>query len=164
MRKRTRFYTLIALALVAVLVLPATALAANRTIYTGKGVSGAKLGMKDSTAAKKIGKVVKKGVDKNYPGQTVYVFYFGKKSHGKYAVEMYSKKNHKVFAFVIRSSAYKTSKGIRVGSSEAALTAAYPTIVNQGGSVYTRYHLGGNPGTDFQVQNGKVKIIQIWKY
>lgn len=164
MRTRQRFYPLLAVAIVLALLFPAIALAGSKTIYVNKGVSSARIGMKDSKAAKKIGKVAKKYTDNDYAGQTVYCFFFGKKSGGKYAVEMYAKKNHKVFAFVINSKSYKTGNGVGVGSSEARLKSKYPKIKNLGGSVYTRYHLGGSTGTDFYVKGGKVRYIQVWKY
>jgi len=162
MSRGKRLYVLAAVVLVAMLAFPVAAYAGKKTIYVGKGIAKARIGMKDKTAAKKIGKVAKKVKDDDYAGQTVYCYYFGKKSGGKYAVEMYANKKHKVFGFVVNSKSYKTTKGIHVGSKESTLTDKY-TLSEYDGPVYTRYHLGGNPGTDFYVKSSKVKIIQIWK-
>lgn len=163
MARYERVLALAAVVLVAGLLFPNAVFAGSKTIYVNKGVAAARLGMVDSTAAKKIGKVAKSYKDNNYAGQTVYCYFFGKKSGGKYAVEMYSNKKHKVFGFVINSKAYQTTKGIGVGSSESRLTSKY-ALKKHAGPVYTRYHLGGNPGTDFYVKGGKVRFIQIWKY
>ena len=164
MLKGRRFYALVAIALAAALVLPAVALAGSKTIYPSKGIGSARLGMGDKKAAKYIGKIVKSGKDNNYPGQTVYYFYFGKKSGGKYAIEMYSNKKHIVFGFVVNSSAYATAKGVKIGSTEAKLKSAYPSVTLVGGSTYTHYRLATNPCTDFYCKGGKVRIIQIWKH
>lgn len=159
MRKGTAFYLLVAVALATALVLPAEAMAANKTITVNKGVSGATIGMKDSNAAKKIGTVKKHGKDDSYEGQTVYYFFFGSKSGGKYAVEMYSNASHKVIGFVVNSKSYKTSKGIRVGSTVSTLKKKYPSLKKYG----SYYRFNKNPDTYFYIQSGKVSQIQIWK-
>jgi hypothetical protein len=155
---------LVGAALAAALVFPAAAQAVT-TIYVNKGIGSARLGMKDSTAKRKLGRVMKSGRDNNYANQVVYVAYFGKKRSGKYALEMYSTRKHRVFTFVVNRAGYRTKAGISVGSAEAALLAAYPSgLTKYPGSVYTRYALGGRTGTDFYVKNGAVTRIVVRTY
>lgn len=139
-----------------------TALAAVR-VYEGKGVASARLGMRDSTAAAKIGKVTKSFRDRSYAGRVVYKYCFGRRmSSGRYPLEMYSDKTRKVFQFTVNSSLYVTAKGVRVGSSEDALKGAYgDALVEHEGSVYKRYTLGRAPATDFYVKSDKVTSIVV---
>ncbi|MDO8914915.1 MAG: hypothetical protein Q7W16_02380 [Coriobacteriia bacterium] len=144
---------------------PTTAYAATARIYVNKGVKSARLGMYDTAAARRIGRVVLKKRDRSYAGRVVWVRYFGTKRNGKYALELYSNKSRKVFAFVINRNTYATAKGIRVGSSEAALTAAYGTLLTANpGPVYNRYVLGGRSGTDFYVRGGVVTKIVVRRF
>ncbi len=147
-----------AMVLVVTLALPVVAQAA--TIYINSGVSGAKLGMKDTTAAKKLGKVVKKYQDTSYD-ETIWVRCFGKKSNGHYALYLYSNGSHKVTAFIIYASKYKTKKGIHTGSSLKALKKAYGKSLKKSGSYYK---LKGKSGkTWFRVTGSKVRKIWIWR-
>jgi hypothetical protein len=151
--------------LIATLIAPATAQAATSWIYVNKGVRGARLGMTETKASRYLGRARVKKRDNSYAGQVVYLRCFGTRRGGKYALEMYSNSRHKVFAFVINGAGYKTKAGIRVGSSEAALTAAYgASLASNGGSVYNRYSLGGSKGTDFYVSGGVVRKIVVRSY
>jgi hypothetical protein len=151
--------------LVASLMAPTGAYAAAAKIYVNKGIKLARLGQLDTTAASRLGRVVLKKRDSSYAGRVVWVRYFGAKRGGKYALEMYSNKSRKVFTFVVNHGTYTTVKGIRVGSSEAALTAAYgSSLTSNPGPVYNRYTLGGRVGTDFYVRGGKVTKIVVRSY
>jgi hypothetical protein len=144
------------------LLAPATAYAAVSRIYENRGVRTARLGQGVALAARRIGHVVLKKRDASYAGRVVWVRYFGRKRSGKYALELYSNKSGKVFAFVVNQNTYATAKGIRVGSTEAALTTAYGAILKSNpGPVYNRYTLGGRVGTDFYVRGGVVTKIVV---
>jgi hypothetical protein len=159
MRPSKRFAEVAAIALVIVLVAPAFAHAA--TIYVNSGVSGAKLGMKDTTAAKKLGKVKKGPVHDTEYGGIYWVRYFGARSHGKYALELYSNSKHKVVSFVINSSKYVTKKKIHVGSSVAALKKAYGSSLHKASD---NYSLSGSSGqTVFNFSKGKITSIWVWR-
>jgi hypothetical protein len=134
-------------------------------IYENSGVKAARLGMTDSTAASKIGGKRKFVRDSSYD-TTVWAYFFGTKSGGKYPVEMYSKGKHKVFEFVINCTTLKTSNGSRVGTAESTLVARYGSrLTKTVGPVYTDYHMGTSSGrTDFYVRNGKVQQIVIVRY
>jgi hypothetical protein len=158
-----RGLTVVALA-GALLVVPAAASATTR-IYVNKGVGTARLGQLDTAAALRLGRVKAKKRDSSYAGRVVWVRYFGTKSGGKYALELYSNKSHRVFAFVINRSNYVTSAGIHVGSSESALTSAYGSALSSfPGPVYNRYSLGGSSGTDFYCRGGVVTKIMVRRY
>ncbi len=153
---------IVAVALVSVAVVaPATAHAA--TIVVNKGVNTARLGMKDTTAAKRIGKVKKYKVDRDYQGsgKTYYIRYFGTKSGGHYSVVMYSNSKHKVNAFMVYSAKYKTSKGIRVGSTVAKLKSAYGSKLKYVGGAYRLKASTGS--TYFNTKSGKVTSIWVWR-
>lgn len=151
---------LVALALVAS---AASTAAAAVTIYEGKGVAAARLGMRDSTAASKIGKVTKAYRDRSYAGQVVYRYCFGRKlPSGRYPLEMFSNKSRKVFQFTANNGTYVTTEAIKVGSTESALKKAYGDRLSKNpGSVYVRYTLGTAPATDFYVKSGKVTSIIV---
>lgn len=154
-----RAIALVAVVLAATLAVPVVAQAA--TIYVNSGVSGAKLGMGAVTAAKKLGTVKKVYKDPNYDG-TIWVRCFGTKSHGHYALELYSKgRTGKVTAFVIYASKYKTTKGIHTGSSVGALKSAYGSKLKKGSGYYGLRAASGK--TWFWIRNGKISKIWIWR-
>lgn len=154
---------------IAVLILAMGAQAALAVvyIYTGRGFGPARLGYRDSvnvTALKPvIGAVKWYGRDTSYTNQVVYLNKFGRRlSNGKYPLEMYSDKYHKTFSFIINSSSYPTTTGIRVGTAESTLKSKYGTALKRyPGSVYTRYTIGSTPYTDFYVRYSKVQKIVV---
>jgi hypothetical protein len=141
------------------------AFAVTRT-YVNQGVGSARLGMLDSAVIRIFGRPVARGIDRDYPGQTVYYYYWGRKmANGKYPLEVNSRANHRVFAFTCLSSWYVTAAGIRIGSTESSLQRAYGTVLRRyANRVYTRYALGGRTGTDFYVRAGKVTQILVRSY
>jgi hypothetical protein len=156
---------LVVATLAASLLVPGVAHAATARMYVNAGIKKARLGNRDTTAAARIGRVRKKARDRSYAGRTVWVRYFGPKDGGKYALEMYSNKSRKVFAFVINHPMYVTSNGVRVGMSEADLKAVYGSALSgPSGSVYNMYTLGGGTGTDFYCKDGRLVKIVIRKY
>jgi hypothetical protein len=145
---------------------PASFAALSGRIVEGVGVKTAKLGVKDSTDAKRIGGTYKRSKDTSYAGQTVWKYVFGKKSGGKYGLEMYSKGNHLVFTFVINSTRLRTKNGTHVGTTEDTLTSRYGSKLKKSvGPVYTQYYMGTRRGrTEFWVLNSKVHHIVISRY
>ena len=159
--RRTALTVVILVTLSLLLLAPAAALA-KQTIYVGKGVDHPRLGWLDSKAKKHFGKVTVYYKDDNYANQVVYCWKFGAKlASGKYRLEMYSNGSHKVFSFVCNTAYYVTTKGVRVGTSEATLKSTYPKLKKYPGSVYTRYTLGSKSFTDFYVKAGKVAQIIV---
>lgn len=155
--------TLLVAVVAATVISVATPGAAAVRIYEGKGVASARLGMRDSTAASKLGKVTRQYRDRSYAGRVVYRYCFGRKLRsGRYPLEVFSDKARKVFQFTANSGAYVTAKGIKVGSTAQALQDAYGSkLTKNSGSVYTRYTLGRAPATDFYVKSGKVTSIVV---
>jgi hypothetical protein len=137
-------------------------------IVENVGIKTAKLGLADSTDAHRIGGSYKrvKNTDYGGGGKTVYEFYFAKMKNKKYAVEMYSKSNHKVFTFIINTTKLATKNGTRVGTSESALTSRYGSkLTSSVGPIYTDYKMGNRTGmTEFFVRDGKVHHITISRY
>lgn len=152
---------------VAALVLaPMAAYAAiSGRIVENVGVKTARLGMKDSTAALRIGRPYVRTVDRGYAALT-YRYSFGKKIGGKYPLVMYSNSKHAVFNFQINTSAFRTSNGCAVGTTESALKRKYGTkLKRQSSPTYHWYWIGTRSGrTDFFVRSGKVHHIVIWRY
>jgi hypothetical protein len=146
------------------LTLTAASLAqAQVTVLEGKGVGKARLGMTDTTAAKYLGKHQPIRKDTDYGSRVVYVIYFGTKSGGRFPLEMLSKANHKVFMFTCNASKYVTSKGVKVGSTESALKAAYGSKLKRvAQSIYNRYTLGTHPYTRFWVKRSTKRVSQIF--
>jgi len=152
---------------VALLVAPSPGFAKlTGRIVEGVGVKTAKLGVKDSTDAKRVGGTYKRSKDTSYAGQTVWKYVFGKKSGGVYGLEMYSHGNHLVFTFVINCTTLKTKNGTHVGTSEDTLTSRYGSKLTKSvGPVYTQYYMGTRHGrTEFWVKNAKVHHIVISRY
>ena len=159
MRTPKRVLALVMVILVAALTVPAAAQAA--TIYVNSGVSGAKLGMNDTTAAKKLGKVKKTWNDNEY-GYLIEVRGFGTKSKsGDYSLYLYSNGKHKVTAFLIYSKRYVTKKSIHVGSTTKALKNAYKTGLHKTSDGYFLKSMTGR--THFEISKGKITSIWIWK-
>ena len=149
--------SLVVMLLVAALVFvgAGTAFAVVRiNVWYPQGVGGAKLGILDygyKGLTWWFGRPTAKGVDRDYPGQTVYYYVFGRKlANGKYPLEVNSNKYHRVFAFTCNTSNYDTAKGVHVGVTESFLKKQYGSALRRYPTrVYTRYALGGRSGTDF---------------
>lgn len=131
-------------------------------IHEGKGPGGARLGQIDTKAARYLGKHSVLHRDPNYGSRVVYWMNFGKKlSGGRYSCEMLSNSTHRVFQFSFNSSSYVTSKGIKVGSSEEKLTAAYVGMKRTHTPKFDHYVWGKRPYTDFWVLNSTQRVYQI---
>jgi len=135
-------------------------------LYINQGVGPARMGMLDSAVIRIFGRPTARGIDRDYPGQTVYYYYWGRKmANGKYPLEVNSRANHRVFAFTCMSSWYVSAAGIRVGSTESSLGRAYGAALRRyPNRVYTRYALGGRTGADFYARSGKVTQIIVRTY
>jgi hypothetical protein len=158
--KRTVLVVVLA-AIVTMLAAPAAQ--ATVRIYVGKGVGKARLGMVDTTAMKYLGSHQPMRGDTDYNSRVVYVVDFGKKSSGRYALEMLSNKSHKVFQFACNRAKYVTAKGIKVGSTESLLKSKYGSKLKRNATqaIYTRYTLGKHPYTRFWVKKSTARVYQI---
>lgn len=182
--RRTPLTIVIAVLLVLSFVAPA---AAATTIYvTGKyatnlGVGSARLNKARSANIKALGTRSYTTIDRNYTSQTVYLDCWGKKlatgrNKGKYPLHMWSKKAKdgvvRTFQFNCYTSSYVTTKGIKVGSTGAALKAAYgSSLKSRVTPTYVIYTLNSayRWRTDFYFPRsgtgvGKVSQINIWMY
>jgi hypothetical protein len=130
-------------------------------IHEGQGPGGARLGQIDTKAASYLGKHTALQRDPNYGSRVVYWMSFGSKSGGRYACELLSDSRHRVFQFSFNSSAYVTGGGIKVGSSESQLVAAYAGIKRIHTPKFNHYISGGRPYTDFWVLNTTQRVYQI---
>jgi len=153
------------------------AFAATVMLYPGAGVGGARLGARDSTAVAALKKSIplkRSAIDNNYAGQKVYEYFFGNRIYtyrngkrvdtGNYPVEMYANKLHRVFIFEINASTVVTSKGIRIGSTEAQLKRAYGTALKRPRITPTYYIYssgGASNRTDFYVSKSTRKITRV---
>jgi hypothetical protein len=136
--------------------------AAAVVIHEGRGAGRAQLGQTDSNAAKYLGPHGVLQRDPNYGSRIVYWIDFGKKlKDGRYPCEMASNAAHKVFQFSFNSSAYVTSKGVRVGTGEDVLTARYGQMKRIHTTRFNHYVLGMRPFTDFWVLNQTGRVFQI---
>ena len=146
---------------------PAVALATiTGRIVENVGIKTAKLGLADSTNAHRIGGSYKRVKNTDYDF-AVWEYRFGKKlTNGKYAVEMYSKSNHKVYAFIINTTKLATKNGTNVGTKESKLTSRYGSkLTSSVTPTYTIYKMGTRSGlTEFFVKAGKVHHIRIERY
>jgi len=159
MTMRLRFgFPLLAAALLALAVV---SLAAGAVIREGAGVGKARLGQVDTAAAASLGKHTGLQRDPNYGSRVVYVIGFGKKSGGRYPLEMLSSATHRIFQFSFNSSAYATARGIKVGSSEAKLVAAYSGMKRIHTPKFNHYIWGRRPYTDFWVLNSSQRVYQV---
>lgn len=160
MRMRRRFGLLLFSGLLVALILAVIASAAT-VIHEGKGPGRARLGQVDSKAAGFLGKHTGLQRDPNYGSRVVYVMGFGEKKAGRYPCEMLSDSAHKVFQFSFNAPVYVTAKGIKVGSSETQLTAAYPGMRRNHTPKFNHYISGKRPYTDFWVLNTTKRVYQI---
>ncbi|MGA9761060.1 MAG: hypothetical protein WBQ14_01375 [Gaiellaceae bacterium] len=158
MRMQRRFGLVVFAALVALAV---SSVASATVIREGKGAGQARLGQIDTSVASLLGKHTGLQRDPNYGSRVVYVMDFGKKKAGRYPCEMLSNSTHHVFQFAFNSPAYVTARGIKVGSSEAALTAAYSGMKRAHTPKFDHYILGKRPYTDFWVLNSTRRVYQI---
>lgn len=139
-----------------------SAAAAAVVIHEGKGAGRARLGQTDSRAAGFLGRHGVSQRDPNYGSRIVYWIDFGKKmKDGRYPCEMASNAARLVFQFSFNSSAYVTSKGVRVGSKEKVLTARYGQMKRIHTTKFNHYVLGRRPFTDFWVLNKTGRVFQI---
>ncbi len=165
-----------ALIVVCALSAASAAYAATIIFYPGTGVGGARLGALDSSAVAALKKAIPLKVrrtDDNYAGQLVYEYFFGSSIYttragkrvntGHYPVEMYANRSHRVFIFEINSPSVVTSKGVRVGSTEAQLKAAYgSTLKKRTTPTYYIYSSGGASNrTDFYVSKSTKKLARV---
>lgn len=172
-RQSRRSLILLVVAATIVASLSSVALAASKyTIVVGRGVGDARLAKSLSYNVSKLGKPSAGYTNRQYENpfgkgrRVVYVRFWGKKiGTDRYPLCMYVLKTSsgsQTFQFTAYGSAYKTSKGIKVGSSASSLKAAYPGIRRlSGGSTYTSYVLGKSPSTLFTVKSGKVFSITV---
>jgi hypothetical protein len=159
MKMRQRFGLLVCAAVLAALT--AASLAGAAIIHEGKGPGQARLGQIDTSAALLLGKHGGLQRDPNYGSRVVYVVDFGTKKAGRFPCEMLSDSAHRVFQFAFNSPAYVTAKGIKVGSSEAALTAAYSGLRRTHTPKFDHYVWGKRPYTDFWVLNSTRRVYQV---
>ena len=159
MKVRQRFGFLVLAATFAVLVVASMASAA--VIHEGKGPGRARLGQIDTSAARFLGKHGGLQRDPNYGSRVVYLMNFGKKKGGRYPCEMLSSSTHRVFQFSFNSPVYVTAKGIKVGSSEARLVAAYTGMKRSHTPKFNHYVWGKRPYTDFLVLNKTQRVYQV---
>ncbi len=97
------------------------------------------------------------GRSEEYEGQTVTYHYFGNENDGDYPLEIYSS-DRGVFLFEINSTLFATPEGIEVGSSEAELQQAYPSLRSRNTREGMQYSLDN---TDFVVEDGTVTQIIV---
>jgi hypothetical protein len=155
------------LAITAACLLSTSVAFATVTIHPGKGVGSARIGMTYTTAAKKLSRTYKTVRDKNY-SYVVFHTYVGKvMKNRRYPVELYAKKNKRVFRFQVNSPSYKTAAGVGVGSAEETLQTAHPDASGPYTSgVYRRYTIkhkiySYTTYTDFYCKRGAVAMIIV---
>jgi hypothetical protein len=150
------------LAAAAIVVLAFASVAAAVVIHEGKGPGLARLGQIDTVEARFLGTHTALQRDPNYGSRVVYWMSFGTRmGDGRYPCEMLSNSKHQVFQFSFNSSAYTTAKGVRVGSSELKLKAAYVGMTRIHTPKFNHYIWGKRPFTDFWVLNTTQRVFQI---
>jgi hypothetical protein len=148
------------------------AIGTPKIVETGKsrGIGTARVGMTASACVSRLGKPTASGKDTSYD-YTVWWYAWGKKKSGRYPLKMYAriiKSKRTTFQFDVNSSAYVSTKGVKVGSTEEKLTDTYGDDLHRTEtSVYTYYTLPasvtGGPKTDFIVKDAAVKMIFVRK-
>jgi hypothetical protein len=160
MKMRQRFgFLVFAAALVALAV--ASMATAGVVIHEGKGPGRARLGQIDSNAARYLGKHTGLQRDPNYGSRVVYLMSFGTKRGGRYPCEMLSNSTHRVFQFSFNAPVYVTARGIKVGSSESQLAAAYSGMKRNHTPKFNHYTWGKRAYTDFWVLNKTKRVYQV---
>jgi hypothetical protein len=143
-------------------------------IYENRGVGAARLGDTEASAVAKLGSPSASANVGTYlgTGTSASAKYFGEKSSGRYALEMYSTgvgKKRRVVAFVINAPPYVTKAAITVGSHQMSLTGAYGSTLKgpfkQPGGAYYSYQLRSRSGrTDFYLgKDDTVTYITVTK-
>jgi hypothetical protein len=158
MRQRLTFAAVCFAITALVFVFAATA---TVVIHEGQGPGRARLGQIDSKAAGYLGKHTTLQRDPNYGSRVIYWISFGAKRGGRYPCELLSDSKHRVFQFSFNSSTYVTAGGIRVGSSESQLQAAYIEAKRIHTPKFNHYISGKRPYTDFWVLNTTHRVYQI---
>ena len=136
---------------------PARVASASRRVRAGADIMASPI-LDPDHASRKHGGLQR---DPNYGSRVVYVVDFGTKKAGRFPCEMLSDSAHRVFQFAFNSPAYVTAKGIKVGSSEAALTAAYSGLRRTHTPKFDHYVWGKRPYTDFWVLNSTRRVYQV---
>jgi hypothetical protein len=145
---------------VVLVVLFASTAMATMTIYEGRGVGKARLGLTDAHNKPLLGKVVATWKE-TYPSWTNYYYAYGKKlSYHTYALVMVAK-NHKTIEFDCHTNYYVTTKGVKVGSTKTLLLAKYKGLKRYSSGLYWRYTYGHKPYTDFYVRKSTNKVAVI---
>jgi hypothetical protein len=159
MRLSRKAGLVIGLAAVLVVLFASTALA-TVTIYEGRGVGKARLGLTDTHNKPLLGKV-QASWKQTYKTYIVYCYGFGKKlGYHVYAVVM-AAKNHKTTEFDCHTNTYVTTKGIKVGSTKAQLVAKYKGLKRYSSGLYWRYTYHYKAYTDFYVRKSTSKVAII---
>lgn len=137
------------------------------TIQEGRGIARTRLGQDGDYIASKLSGVRRKVKDTRY-SYVVWHWYVGKKmSNGRYPVELYAKRDEKVFRYQVNSAAFVTSKGVKVGVTEKYMRSRYS---NEKGPYtsgrYRRYTIRHKifsfyTYTDFYCRSGRVNYIII---
>ena len=150
-----RFRTPAALAAVAVLALPAQAVA---YIQIDRGIAGARIGNTQAQVKTALGnpKLTKTG--SNDFGPFTQFFYEG-------GLRVFFQGNDEVTAINTTGLGDRTAKGVGVGSTEKAVKSRVPGVKCETFDTVRSCHTGtGNPGeriTDFFLKNGKVVRVTV---
>lgn len=143
----------------------ASAAMATVTIYEGRGVAKARLGLTDKHNKPLLGKVLGSWKE-TYPTYTNYYYGFGKKLHTHVYALLMVAKNHRTIEFVCLTRTYVTTKGIKVGSTKAQLVSKYKGLKRHTSGPNWRYTYHYKAYTDFYVRKstGKVVEIVVWSF
>ncbi len=145
---------LVLAALAGALAIPASA---NAVIVPQHGIAGVKLGQTKVKVRAVAGKPVRVVSGTNELGPFTEFRYRG------FTVSFFA--GDRVTAVSTRSRAQRTAGGVGVGSTEAALKAAIPTVKCTTSSGFRSCTLGafeaGKIVTDFTIRNGKVSRVLV---